>query len=140
MPGPRVFTRDEANALVPDLERAFETADRLRERLRGTKIKLDALEMIWGSRLLDPDCPDGREGRALLKLLKETEEEVGAVVQGLASRGATVKDLGEGLVDLLHVRDGILVCLCWKRGEPAFDHWHHVDEGFACRQSFDDEA
>lgn len=139
MPGPRVFTRDEADALVPDLERALQTADRLRERLRATKIKLDALEMIWGSRLLEPDCTDAREGRALLKVLKETQEEIAAVVQGLASRGATVKDLGEGLIDLLHVRDGILVCLCWKRGEEAFGAWHHVDAGFADRQSLDED-
>jgi len=30
--------------------------------------------------------------------------------------------------------DGVVYYLCWKRGEKAFEAWHHVDSGFAGRQ------
>lgn len=134
MPGPRVFSVADANALIPGFETAFREFDRLRERLKATKIKLSALEMIWGQELFDGDCPDHSEGQSLVAELKSLEEDVRGVLAGLAEEGATVKDVNTGLVDVYHVRDGQLVFLCWKRGEPAFEAWHHVDAGFADRE------
>jgi hypothetical protein len=133
--GPRVFSLDEANSLVPDLASAFDGLDELRERVKATKVKLNALEMIWGRELNSEDCPDRQEGLALLQEMKDAQEEVGQVVERLGEMGATVKDVHSGLVDLYHVRDGYLVQLCWKRGEEEFEAWHNVDEGFADRQA-----
>ena len=91
--------------------------------------------ILQGRELNDDECPDREEGLALLAELKEAQEEVGQRIEALSERGAHVKDIHAGLVDLYHVRDGILVQLCWQRGEDAFEAWHHVDEGFANRQS-----
>jgi len=134
MPGPRVYTVPEANALVPELEGAFADLDKLRAQLRAAKIKLTALEMIWGSTVNSASCPDHEEGLALLEQLKGLEESFNTVLASLAARGATVKDVETGLLDLYHVRDGVLVHLCWKRGETEFVAWHHVDTGYANRQ------
>jgi len=57
MTGPRVYTVDEAQALVPQLEQHFGRLDALREQLRQTKIKLTAIEMIWGNRINDDALP-----------------------------------------------------------------------------------
>jgi hypothetical protein len=133
MVGPRVFTVDEANALVPKIEEAFVCIDGLREQLRATKIKLTALEMIWGGELQKKTCPDRNEVVSLVDQLKQLEERFQAVLAGLAQESVTVKDVDLGLVDIYHVREGRLVNLCWKRGEEAITTWHHVDEGFAGR-------
>lgn len=135
MPGPRVYTLEEADALVPTFERAFDAIDRHRELLRTVKIKLNALEMIWGPALADDTCPDHGEGRALVEQLADAENAIAGEVQGLAERSVLVKDVHSGLVDVYHVREGVLVYLCWKRGEPAITAWHHVDTGFADRQT-----
>jgi hypothetical protein len=134
MVGPRVFTVDEANELVPKFEQAFTQIDELRAQLRATKIKLTALEMIWGGELQKKTCPDRGEVASLVEQLKELEERFQAVLAGLAQDSVTVKDVEQGLVDIYHVRDGRLVNLCWKRGEDAITTWHHVDEGFAGRE------
>ena len=134
MVGPRVFTVEEAQAFIPDLEASFARIDGIRDALRTSKIKLNALEMIWGPELLDAACPDAGEARALVEQLKQHEEEIGSVLRHLAESGATVKDVHGGLVDLYHVRDGRLVFLCWKRGEGEFSAWHHVDTGFSDRR------
>ena len=134
MPGPHVYTVEEANALVPDLETAFTRLDELRDQLRAVKIKLTALEMIWGSSVNQRDCPDHKEGVDLMRQLKELEEAFNAVLAELGQRSVTVKDIDTGLLDVFHVREGTLVNLCWKRGEPQFAAWHHVDAGFAGRQ------
>jgi hypothetical protein len=137
MPGPRVYTVDEANALVPQFEAAFGRLDALRDSLRQTKIKLTALEMIWGSKVNSTECPDHAEGQHLVHQLKELEEGFQVVLHELGELSATVKDVEAGLVDLYHVRDGHLVFLCWKRGEERFAAWHDVDAGFAGRQALE---
>lgn len=134
MAGPRVFTLEEAERLLPDVEAAFVELDELRETLRRAKLKLSTLEMIWGPALAKSDCPDHEEGGALFDQLRETQEEVAGIVQRLAGMGVVVKDVATGLVDLYHVREGQLVYLCWKRGEDGFQAWHHVDEGYGSRQ------
>jgi len=134
MVGPRVYTTEEAQTLVAAFESAFRRLDELREQVKAAKIKLTALEMIWGSSLLKQDCPDHREGVDLVRQLKELQEAVQAVIADLGRRSATVKDIELGLVDVLGVREGVLVNLCWKRGETAITTWHHVDDGYSGRQ------
>jgi hypothetical protein len=134
MVGPKVYDIDEANALIPTLEAAFEELDKLREQLKVAKIKLNALEMIWGQGIQSEENPDHKEAVSLINELKTLEEKFSEVVSRLNAVGATVKDLDEGLVDLYHVRDGLLVFLCWKRGEDEIEAWHHVDAGYADRQ------
>ena len=137
MPGPHVYTVAQADALVPQLESAFARLDALRESLRQAKIKLTALEMIWGSKVNSTDCPDHAEALHLMRQLKELEESFQVVLNELGELSATVKDVATGLVDLYHVRDGHLVFLCWKRGEQRFAAWHDVDAGFAGRQALE---
>ena len=134
MVGPKVYDIDEANVLIPTLEAAFDELDSLREQLKVAKIKLNALEMIWGQALNSSENPDHKEGVSLLEEMKALEEKFSGVINRLNAVGATVKDLDEGLVDLYHVRDGLLVFLCWKRGENEFGSWHHVDAGYENRQ------
>ena len=134
MTGPRVYTVEEAQELVPVFIEAFDKLDKLRSRLSDVKIKLTALEMIWGSKVNEKECPDHTEGVHHVEELKELEEQFNTVLADLAARGVTVKDIETGLVDVYHVRDGHLVNLCWQRGEDEIIAWHHVDAGFAGRQ------
>jgi hypothetical protein len=38
-------------------------------------------------------------------------------------------------VDFYGFREGRLVFLCWRLGEPSVAHWHELDAGFAGRQA-----
>ena len=134
MPGPRIFELDEANAVLPDVLRVLDRIERIRDELRGLKIRIDALEMIWGPALKDEDCVDHAELRQHLAEMKRLEEEFERCTQEIAELGGHIKGLDPPLVDFYGVREGRLVCWCWKAGEEAIDTWHHVDEGFAGRQ------
>jgi Uncharacterized conserved protein (DUF2203) len=48
-----------------------------------------------------------------------------------------VRDLERGLVDFPALLDGDEVYLCWLIDEPAIEHWHGVEAGFAGRQPLD---
>jgi hypothetical protein len=134
MAGPRVFTIEEANGLVPQLLELSAELDRLRAELRTAKIRVDTLELIWGEAVRQAENPDHGEFQHHIEelgRLKSAFERGGARIEAL---GGQVKGLEPLLVDFLGVREGRLVCWCWTRGETGIVHWHHVDEGFAGRK------
>jgi hypothetical protein len=45
-----------------------------------------------------------------------------------------VKDVQLGLLDFPSEREGRVVFLCWRYGEPEVAHWHEVDTGYAARK------
>jgi hypothetical protein len=134
VPGPRIYTVDEVNRLLPQLDERFAELDGLRERTRAAKIRLNALEMIWGEQLQKKDNPDHAEYLHYLEEMKNLEEDFRKKVETFTEIGATVKGVDPALVDFYGVRDGVLVYLCWKRGEKRCGFWHHIDAGFSGRE------
>jgi hypothetical protein len=55
-------------------------------------------------------------------------------LQEIVALGGIPKDLGLGLVDFPHVREGRVVNLCWKYGEKEIRYWHGLGEGYAARK------
>lgn len=134
MPGPKVFTVEQANENVLDLQRIFESLDNIRKRTQTTKIRLNAIEMIWGEKLQEEECPDHKEFLHFVSELKSLEEQFNAELAKITALGGTVKSTDPGLVDFYAVRDGYLIFLCWRRGDKKIEHWHELDAGFAGRQ------
>ena len=62
--------------------------------------------------------------------VRTVQEGLGAIQE----LGGVTKDLGIGLVDFLHLRDGREVNLCWRYGEERITHWHGLGEGYAKRK------
>ena len=65
--------------------------------------------------------------------------EIARCVNEIHGRGAIVKDIDQGLVDFLAVREGEEILLCWRLGEDEITHWHSLEEGFAGRKRLDPE-
>jgi len=76
--------------------------------------------------------------QALWRATRERLDRSARTVQeGLAAiqeMGGVTKDLGLGLVDFLHLREGREVNLCWRYGEERITHWHGLSEGYTKRQ------
>lgn len=140
MPGPRVFTSDEANALLPDVEEVLLRLDKAQERVRRTKIRINALELIHGPGVQEDENADHREYVSLVEQLAKETELFNTETQRIGEMGGVLKGVEPALVDFYGVHEGLLVFLCWRRGEPAITHWHHVDTGFSDRQPLDSTA
>ncbi len=130
----RVFTRDEAERLVPQIRFLF--GQITLAQTRATR----AVEALGGvraaERALKTDrAPQGREDS--LVELKEATTEIVKCVEAINEMGCLVKSLDSGLIDFPHEHDGRIVFLCWQYGEPSITHWHEVDAGFAGRQPLD---
>jgi hypothetical protein len=120
----KTFTLEEANAYVPQLEELLAELQSVREKITANATALAAvIERA-------PDNGGSKAASEYLLLLQRFR-----VAQGMLTEiGCELKDLNLGLVDFPSYRDGTLVYLCWKRGEPRIEYWHSIDSGFSGRR------
>lgn len=122
----RLFTVEEANALLPELRRLLDAVDEARAVLTQMAPEAKrASEQSGGGGVT--------HGVAYARALTEF---IGNV-QEIVSYGIEIKDFEQGLCDFPHERDGQIVYLCWRRGESSIEWWHEIEAGFAGRQRLD---
>lgn len=137
-PNKQYFTVEEANSMIPMLERAFGRLHQMRLLVIESFSSLSELgcspteeELYAPPEDMDHDALDHLIN---LKLLNEALKQE---IETLLEAGCLVKDIEEGLVDWPALLEGREVLLCWQAGEKAVTHWHEVDKGFDDRQRID---
>lgn len=133
-PPSKVFTVEQADALLPDLEQAFQEMDLRSTRLRETTELVQDLEEYWGNRIGDPECPDRGRYATLVRDRDDLQSSLGEDIARVHALGVLLKDFQSGLVDFYGIIDGQLVFLCWRRGEPSVEFYHTREGGFAGRK------
>ncbi|HEX5414711.1 MAG TPA: DUF2203 domain-containing protein [Chloroflexota bacterium] len=127
---PHAFSLDEANALIPDLERRFEELQALQQRAEELEASIE--------NLVERDRSNGRNhGEEIAQLEGEIERVVtrtNQIIDEISDLGCEIKDIEQGLVDFPSEREGRLVYLCWKLGEDRIRFWHELTSGYAGRQ------
>ena len=133
--GPRFFTLEEANALVPTLQIEFGRIARARADIGPVIAALGGAEPSMAI-LQEPAAdPPGLEAEA--SRLRALAAEITEAVERVNDLGCLVKDVDTGLVDFYALQDGDPVFLCWQFGEPAISTWHGLEDGFAGRRPID---
>ncbi|MEX0991932.1 MAG: DUF2203 domain-containing protein [Actinomycetota bacterium] len=121
MSAERVFTVEEANAMLADLRGRL-------ERIRGARHQVIAgAEQVGRSK---GGNGGGAESAASIDASRVIREELEQVL----AEGIIVRDPETGLVDFPAERDGEPVFLCWRLGEDDVGHWHDRESGFSSRR------
>ena len=128
----RYFSVADVEALIPALSRLMKRvmtanaeAAEVKTRLQGEQQRI----ALAGGGVLDR-----KAWRVDLERIERLTAEVQQGLGEIVELGGAPKDLGLGLVDFLHLREGREVNLCWKYGEREIRHWHGLDEGYAGRK------
>jgi hypothetical protein len=129
----RLFTPEEANATLVRLRPLLE---RLVEERRALATRAGELQGAQGVVAGNGGRIDAGRIAGLQEAVARSAAEVAALVEELQRVGVQVKDLDRGLVDFpaRHPESGETVLLCFELGEPAVEHWHDLEEGFAGRK------
>ena len=128
----RYFEPAEVERLIPRLTRIM---DRVRTAHAAGAEARDALAVEQRRiTLAGGGVVDQAAWRARAELIERSMKDVRSGLEEIQRLGGTPKDLGMGLVDFPHLRDGREVNLCWRFGEERITHWHGLDEGFAARK------
>jgi len=118
----KLFTVEEANALLPTVRQVLRRIQRSRGRLGnfrdGAKLAAEGAELGGGGM---------SAGVAYATILTDFTAEM-AELEGM---GIQLKDFDRGLIDFPSLRDGRVVLLCWQLGEgDELEWWHDMDAGF----------
>lgn len=121
----KLFTVEEANALLPSVRQTLRRIQRSRGRLgtysAGAKLAAEGAELGGGGMA---------SGVAYANILTDFTAEM-AELEGM---GIQLKDFDRGLIDFPSIRDGRVVLLCWQLGEgDELEWWHDLDTGFGGR-------
>ena len=120
----KLFTVEEANALLPKIQELLDDLTLHRDALREKAPHIEPILRAAG------ENGGGRVG---------SEYGVEAYNLYLAIRrirelGVLLKDLDMGLLDFPHEREGRIVFLCWHPPEERVEYWHEIEAGYAGRQ------
>jgi hypothetical protein len=132
----KLFTLDEAQALVPVLESLLKrgiAAKKAAEDIHEDLQRLSQRIFMSGGMHIDVV----RVGRQRTEMDAQVQKAKDAIEE-IDSIGVQVKDLDTGLLDFPCKVDDEVVLLCWKMGEAKIEYWHTVESGFAGRQPLDD--
>jgi hypothetical protein len=128
----RYFDRDEVERLIPQLTRIMERVMAAQTAATESKQWLQEeqrrIEQSGGGMI------DQRAWKAASERVERGARDVRQGLEQVQALGGAPKDLGLGLVDFLHLRDGREVNLCWRYGEQKITHWHGLDEGYSSRK------
>lgn len=129
---PRTFSREEAEALLPEVDRLLREAEVLARNLSGAETAAATAERKVGANGRVQPQASGDSPEAARRAIAR---QLSLRVERLQRLGIVVRDLQSGLIDFPSVRGDRVVHLCWQRGEPLeIRWWHEVDAGFAGRQ------
>jgi hypothetical protein len=121
----KLFTVEEANALVPSVREILQKIRRSRRQL--AKFRTEAQKAADGAEQGGGGIVNG----ALYAIM--LTDFTGAMSE-LEALGVQLKDFDRGLVDFPSLRDGRVVLLCWQLGEgDELEWWHDMDAGFGGR-------
>jgi hypothetical protein len=130
--GPRTFTRQEAEALLPEIDRLLGEAQGLADKLATTEEAAQSAQ--WQVRANGKVQADA-SGESPEAARRAVGQRLRALLERIQRMGIVVRDVRSGLIDFPSLRDGRVVNLCWRRGEPLeIRWWHEVEAGFAGRQ------
>ena len=131
---PRLFTVEEANALLPMLQPQVQE---MVETFKEIRAEIETAASQSGLPLGSPDLARALETRAVAPRLFE---KVKQVIDQIHSRGCLVNGPEIGLIDFPCLFNNEIVFLCWKFGEEGIGHWHRIPDGFAGRKPLLDSS
>ncbi len=126
----KVFTVQEANALLPRLTEIIVNLQEKRRHILSLEVEIDSIELV-------AEKDDGGSSPGLSRKVDEYTRSVGdfyVLMEEIHASGCFLKDLDEGLIDFYGKVQDRVVYLCWKLGEKQVGYWHEVGKGFTSRE------
>jgi hypothetical protein len=127
----RFYAIDEANGILPDVERILTALRDQREEL------IELRDRVVAAAPPDDETPTpaAAEKIRLLRLgMQGLIDQMQAGVARLVEMDITLRDISTGLIDFPALVTGRPIWLCWRLGEADVAHWHPLDEGYDTRR------
>jgi hypothetical protein len=128
---PRLYTLEEAEALLPRLAPILESIRDAQHEHSEAASEVESLQKVIGSNGHGVKADRVAKAR---EVMASAEARLRERLGELTELGVELKDPATGLIDFRSRHEGRVVYLCWRLGEPRIDWWHDLDAGFGGRQ------
>jgi hypothetical protein len=117
------YTRDEAQALVPQLRKWLAELNRLR-------VEVERYDKRLGGLNAEGQDIGGETVNNWIRALAGMQ----GILAEFQNRQIFIKDLSRGLLDFPAFIGGKEVFLCWEADEDKVEFWHDLDTGYGGRE------
>lgn len=129
---PHLFTIDEANALIPQIENILTRFDRKKQVSEKLHDELLMEELLrergsLGAQASDLERLESFLAEEIVKL-DNTIQEIESEIQAIRSMGCKVRNLSKGLIDFPAEQNGSAIFYVWKRGESAVHYYRKIED------------
>ena len=121
---PKVFSLEEANALLPSLETLLAELEEKQNSFRKLQ------DELFFEEILDESSPSTEMVREVEEALLDLEVEI----QKIREMGCILRHPERGLVDFLAKHHDLWIYLWWRRGEKEVGFYHTLQGGFLERR------
>ena len=121
----RLFTLEEANQLLPQIESALARLEGKKEAYAKQHDILFMQELLSHAERQNPSAAEANP--QFEKDIRGLEEAIGDLEKDLheiRELGCLVRNVGQGRIDFLGQRRGERIYFCWKRGEKSIQYYH----------------
>jgi len=122
------FTTNDANQILPEVIKKFETA--LKKKNEVSKLEQKLQVILASTNTFEESIPIKQQLNTTITQFYESSEI-------LEKTGVVIKSIDQGLLDFPSKRFDEDVWLCWKYGETEIKFWHEIDSGFLGRKPID---
>jgi hypothetical protein len=131
----RYFTREEAEALLPQVTTLLTTI----QEKRGELLEQEAALAELRRRMAGNGHGMQRQLIQVQQDLSRSVNALKALIADVHALGIQLKDLDMGLIDFPARRaNNEEVLLCWRLGEPRIAYWHSLEGGFMGRRPIEE--
>jgi hypothetical protein len=124
----RLFTLEEAAALIPQVKRDFERIHQELGELKDGMILYKRIQLHQGGTL-------DKDDEVFTRKREHFEARFEHWVHHFLDQGILLRDIDRGLIDFPYQSHaGDFYYLCWQLGEDGLFYFHPVEEGFMGRQ------
>ena len=125
------FTLNEANKLIPWLNRIFDSIEPLAHKVDKLSMEMKTLQQsAYSNGVSNKENEVEKRQLAIEQTTKLIEDKI----MQIQDSGIVVRNISQGLVDFPHILDGKEVYLCWIRGETDIRFFHETNTGYADRK------
>lgn len=135
----QIFTIEEANQLIPQLEIKLLPLLQAKRELGALSKTLES-KNVNIEKLIAGEYSNNQALTLIREKLLQAGEFLKEKVDEIQKMGCFIKDLDLGLVDFVGLVNGKEVSLCWQLGESEIAYYHGLDEGFTARKPIFENA
>jgi len=123
----RVFSKEEADALLPELEKRLKLLKAKKESYSRTHDLIFMHELVCAAERTN-GLPDGKEDLDDgIHALEDAIEDLAKDVEAIFDKGCFLRDLEKGHIEFLGTHHGKEVYFSWHLGEPRITYYRSLE-------------